>query len=236
MSAVDHVFGTSASTSDVYTKVAKDVVTSSMQGINGTIFAYGQTGSSCSVTVPWELLLTFVSGSGKTFTMQGSRESPGVIPHAISDVFQFIQNVRKHTNSLIASSNPRRLWQNPSREFCLRVSYLEIYNEILKDLLDPSKVNLKIHENPSGGLFVGDLTEKTVMGPVDVMELLMKGQSNRYTAATNMNEASSRSHSIFKLVIESRQRPNLNADEDDEGIVSYLSYPGREYLNASIWW
>lgn len=120
---------------------------------------------------------------------------------------------------IICLISPSSIWQNPSREFCLRVSYLEIYNEILKDLLDPSKVNLKIHENVTGGLFVGDLTEKAVMSPAEVMELLMKGQSNRYTAATNMNEASSRSHSIFKLVIESRQRQNISVDEDDQCMV-----------------
>lgn len=81
-----------------------------MNGINGTIFAYGQT------------------SSGKTYTMQGTKSSPGIISLSIKDVFNFIE---KHSHG----------------EFLLRVSYLEIYNEVIKDLLQPNKDNLKIHEN-----------------------------------------------------------------------------------------
>lgn len=89
----DHIFSTDATTFDLYRIQAAPIVSSVMEGINGTVLAYGQT------------------SSGKTFTMQGDQEHPGIISMAIKDVFDYIKNT-------------------PDREFLLRVSYLEIYNEV----------------------------------------------------------------------------------------------------------
>ncbi len=108
----DHVLGENSSNYDMYVAVAQDVVESSMNGINGTIFAYGQT------------------SSGKTHTMFGSTEEPGIMTLATRCIFQFISKAK-------------------DREFLLRVSYVEIYNEVIRDLLKPSNDNLKIHQNPS---------------------------------------------------------------------------------------
>ncbi|ORY05417.1 kinesin-domain-containing protein [Basidiobolus meristosporus CBS 931.73] len=140
-----------------------------MNGVNGTIFAYGQT------------------SSGKTFTMHGTKEEPGIIPMAIEDIFRYIL-------------------ETPDREFLLRVSYLEIYNEVIKDLLNPENENLNIRQDPTRGVFVGKLTEAIVLSPEEVIQLMKKGESNRHVGETNMNERSSRSHTIFRMVIESRER------------------------------
>ncbi len=114
--------------------------------------------------------------------MQGSKTSPGIISLSIKDVFSYIE-------------------KNSHREFLLRVSYLEIYNEIIKDLLQPNKDNLKIHENINKGIFIGDLSEVVVGSVSEAQELLLRGEGNRHVGETNMNERSSRSHTIFKMVI-----------------------------------
>eukprot|EP00158_Paraphelidium_tribonemae_P009060 Partr_v1_DN28758_c1_g2_i3_m63324 putative Kinesin family len=155
--------------SQVYQELARDVIQSFLEGMNGTIFAYGQT------------------SSGKTFTMQGVDSQPGVIPLAVNDIFHLIH-------------------ETPDREYLLRVSYLEIYNEIIRDLLTPGNDNLKIHETTSREIFVGNLTEEIVMSPEDVSFMMKRGEGNRHVGVTNMNERSSRSHTIFRLVLESRDR------------------------------
>lgn len=165
----DHLFEPHASTHEVHTRVAHEIVWSSMEGFNGTIFAYGQT------------------GSGKTFTMRGSgKKQPGIIGLAIQDVWDFIQ-------------------QHTEREFLLRVSYMEIYNEVVNDLLTPGNTNLKIHEDPQKGVYVGALKEEIVVSPTHVMALLAGGDVHRHVGATNYNEQSSRSHTLFRLVIESKE-------------------------------
>ncbi|KAB5552867.1 hypothetical protein DKX38_010178 [Salix brachista] len=108
--AYDRVFGPTTTTRHVYDVAAQHVVNGAMEGINGTIFAYG------------------VTSSGKTHTMHGDQRSPGIIPLAVKDAFSIIQ-------------------ETPNREFLLRVSYLEIYNEIVNDLLNPAGQNLRIRED-----------------------------------------------------------------------------------------
>jgi centromeric protein E len=124
----------------VFHCISKYSTVSALDGINGTIFAYGQT------------------SSGKTFTMKGSSTNPGIIPRALEDVFSIIANT-------------------PDREFLLRLSYLEIYNEVVRDLLAPNKTNLKIHEDLQRGVFVGELTEEIVISVEHAMRLLQIGES-----------------------------------------------------------
>jgi hypothetical protein len=121
-----------AATEHVYRDVAHAVVASAMEGVNGTIFAYGQT------------------ASGKTHTMQGTRDEPGVIPLAVRDIFHYVETVPRLSTlqwlACLHSAHPQR-GQCREREFLLRVSYMEIYNEAIRDLLAPANDNLKIHEN-----------------------------------------------------------------------------------------
>ncbi|KAJ2716396.1 hypothetical protein H4R19_000676 [Coemansia spiralis] len=138
------------------------------------------------------------TSSGKTHTMHGSGSEPGIIKLAVKEMFDIISN-------------------DPSREYLVRVSFLEIYNEVLRDLIEPTKTNLKIHENAKREIFVGDLSEHIVFNPDQVEEILLKGDRNRHIAGTNMNERSSRSHTIFRMVIESREKVADSSVEDSSG-------------------
>ncbi|KAM0045334.1 putative plus-end-directed kinesin ATPase transcription factor bZIP family [Helianthus debilis subsp. tardiflorus] len=163
--AYDRVFGPTTTTRHVYDIAAHHVVGGAMEGVNGTIFAYG------------------VTSSGKTHTMHGDQRSPGIIPLAVKDVFSIIQ-------------------ETPSREFLLRVSYLEIYNEVVNDLLNPAGQNLRIRED-SQGTFVEGVKEEVVLSPAHALSLIAAGEEHRHVGSTNFNLLSSRSHTIFTLTIES---------------------------------
>ncbi|KAK7344962.1 hypothetical protein VNO77_15265 [Canavalia gladiata] len=132
------------------------------------------------------------TNSGKTHTMRGSKAEPGVIPLAVHDLFRTIQ-------------------QDVDREFLLRMSYMEIYNEEINDLLAPEHRKLQIHENLERGIYVAGLREEIVASPDQVLDLMEFGESHRHIGETNMNLHSSRSHTIFRMIIESRDR-----SEDEE--------------------
>ncbi|CAL9236883.1 unnamed protein product, partial [Arabidopsis halleri] len=121
------------------------------------------------------------TNSGKTHTMRGSTIEPGIISLAVHDLFDIIS-------------------QDTSREYLLRMSYLEIYNENINDLLDPLNRKLQIHENLEKGVFVAGLREDIVDSPQQVLELMESGESHRHIGETNMNHYSSRSHTIFRMV------------------------------------
>ncbi|XP_075785794.1 centromere-associated protein E isoform X2 [Pelodiscus sinensis] len=146
------------------------------------------------------------TASGKTYTMMGNGESVGIIPKAIEDVFKIICNI-------------------PGREFLLRVSYMEIYNETITDLLCDSRKNkpLGIREDVNRNIYVEDLIEEVVVNPEQVMEWLRKGEKNRHYGETKMNEHSSRSHTIFRMIIESRENDPNNSNCDGAVMVSHLN-------------
>ena len=125
------------------------------------------------------------TSSGKTYTMQGEMEEQsrqGIIPRMIAHVFKHI-------------------YKNEGTDFMIKVSMIEIYQEKIRDLLDVSRVNLNIREDTIKGIYVDGVSERYVGCPNDVLALLEMGSANRAQAATNMNEHSSRSHSIFILTI-----------------------------------
>lgn len=133
------------------------------------------------------------TSSGKTYTMTGTEFQPGVIPQAVEDVFAYIhQSAGK-------------------REFLLRVSYMEIYNESVRDLLSPETRDLRIHEDKKRGVYVSPLKEEIVTTPKQVMRVIQRGESNRHVSTTDYNEHSSRSHTIFQMVIESRDNSSLSS-------------------------
>ncbi|TQD99062.1 hypothetical protein C1H46_015329 [Malus baccata] len=163
--AYDRVFGPTTTTRHVYDVAAQHVISGAMEGVNGTIFAYG------------------VTSSGKTHTMHGDQRSPGIIPLAVKDAFSIIQ-------------------ETPNREYLLRVSYLEIYNEVVNDLLNPAGQNLRIREDAQG-TFVEGIKEEVVLSPAHALSLIAAGEEHRHVGSTNFNLLSSRSHTIFSLTIES---------------------------------
>ncbi|XP_030803052.1 centromere-associated protein E isoform X4 [Camarhynchus parvulus] len=147
------------------------------------------------------------TASGKTYTMMGNEDSVGIIPKAIQHVFKIICEI-------------------PDREFLLRVSYMEIYNETITDLLcdNRKKKPLGIREDVNRNTYVEDLIEEVVVAPEQVMEWIRKGERNRHYGETKMNEHSSRSHTIFRMIIESRERSDpANANCDGAVMVSHLN-------------
>ncbi|RLN08957.1 centromere-associated protein E [Panicum miliaceum] len=173
--AYDRVFAPTTTTRHVYDVAAQHVISGAMEGVNGTIFAYG------------------VTSSGKTHTMHGDQRSPGIIPLVVKDAFSIIQ-------------------ETPNREFLLRVSYLEIYNEVVNDLLNPAGQNLRIREDPQG-TFVEGIKEEVVLSPAHALSLIAAGEEHRHVGSTNFNLLSSRSHTIFTLTIESSPCGEANEGE-----------------------
>ncbi|XP_077231157.1 kinesin-like protein KIN-7D, mitochondrial isoform X2 [Tasmannia lanceolata] len=179
--AFDRVFGPATTSKVVYDVAARPVVKAAMEGVNGTVFAYG------------------VTSSGKTHTMHGDHQSPGIIPLAIKDVFSIIQDT-------------------PGREFLLRVSYLEIYNEVINDLLDPTGQNLRVREDAQG-TYVEGIKEEVVLSPGHALSFIAAGEEHRHVGSNNFNLFSSRSHTIFTLMVES----SAHGDEYDGVIFSQLN-------------
>ncbi|EQC37092.1 hypothetical protein SDRG_05319 [Saprolegnia diclina VS20] len=132
------------------------------------------------------------TGSGKTHTMMGSGDDHGIIPKMNFDLFQ---RVAAQTND--------------ETKYLITVSFLEIYNEVIKDLLNPSDKVLKIREHPDMGIYVEHLAELVVREPSDVSRLIDEGNKVRQVAATQMNERSSRSHSCFTIKIGSKKTETL---------------------------
>jgi kinesin family protein 5 len=135
------------------------------------------------------------TSSGKTYTMQGEMEeecTQGIIPRMITHVFKYIYNTE-------------------GTDFIIKVSMIEIYQEKIRDLLDISRVNLNIREDNIKGIYVDGCSERYVGCPNDVLALLELGSSNRAQAATNMNEHSSRSHSIFILTINQTNKKDCSS-------------------------
>eukprot|EP00835_Amoeboradix_gromovi_P000104 NODE_4_length_55019_cov_0.425091.p6 type:complete len:596 gc:universal NODE_4_length_55019_cov_0.425091:52074-53861(+) len=183
----DSVFSSQSTQLQVYSS-ARPVVMSVLDGYNGTVFAYGQT------------------GTGKSFTMEGDRKNPdlrGIIPNAFDHIYSEIQKKVGIT--------------------CLmRVSYMEIYNEDIRDLLtDTGKLEIK--EHPTSGIYVKDLTSVVVKSPEDMFKVIEQGSKNRSTGATLMNEHSSRSHSIFQIFIEMEDNGKFRS-----GKLSLVDLAGSE--------
>ncbi|XP_078004966.1 uncharacterized protein LOC110223091 [Phascolarctos cinereus] len=141
------------------------------------------------------------TASGKTYTMMGSADGLGVIPKAINDIFIKIKEI-------------------PEREFLLRVSYMEIYNETITDLLCDSRKRkpLEIREDFNRNVYVADLTEEVVSTPELTLQWIKKGERNR---KTKMSQRSTRSHTIFRMILESREKGDA-FNSDGAVMVSHL--------------
>jgi len=133
------------------------------------------------------------TSSGKTHTMEGVINDPtmqGIIPRIVNDIFNHIYSMEENL------------------EFHIKVSYFEIYLDKCRDLLDPSKVNLAVHEDKDRVVYVKGATERFVSSPEEVFEVIEEGKSNRHVAVTNMNEHSSRSHSVFLINVKQENLEN----------------------------
>ena len=173
----DKIFDWNCAQKDVYDGAAARIVDASIEGYNGTIFCYGQT------------------GTGKTHTMEGKDDPPterGILPHAFRHVFDAVAKD-----------------SGPGVESLVRASFLEIYNENVRDLLAKDQTKTcELKETPDRGVYVNGLTTFVVKSAEEMRKVLEVGKKNRSVGATLMNADSSRSHSIFTVTVEtSRVRP-----------------------------
>ena len=136
------------------------------------------------------------TSSGKTHTMVGpdieDPEKQGIIPRMVKTVFEKIESASEDI------------------EFTVKISMVEIYMEKIKDLLDPTKTNLKIHEDKIKGIYIQDVTEMYVGDDLEVYDIMATGNDNRAIGVTDMNSQSSRSHSIFIMTITQRNSSDFS--------------------------
>ncbi|KAK5126989.1 hypothetical protein LTR85_008348 [Meristemomyces frigidus] len=160
------------------------------------------------------------TGSGKSYSMMGYGGEEGVIPRICRDMFERIEGM--HAGDKNVSST-------------VEVSYLEIYNERVRDLLNPTtKGNLKVREHPATGPYVEDLAKLVVRSFVEIEHLMDEGNKARTVAATNMNETSSRSHAVFTLTLtQKRHDVETNMDTEKVAKISLVDLAGSERATST---
>lgn len=191
----DASFPESASQLDVYSTTTADLVEAVVQGRNGSVFCYGAT------------------GAGKTYTMLGTVESPGVMVLAIKDLFTKIRQRSYDGNHVV------------------HLSYLEVYNETVRDLLSPGRP-LVLREDKQGIVAAG-LSQYRAYSTDEVMALLLQGNKHRTTEPTRANETSSRSHAILQVMIEYRTRDASMNVVNRVGKLSLIDLAGSERALAT---
>ena len=161
----DRVYSIDDDSQLIYKEMCKDVVSSALEGYNGSIFMYGQT------------------TSGKTFTMLGSPNNPGILPCALRDIFLKINKITK---------------ENKNINFKVYCSYIEIYNENIHDLLTDANF-LKLIDDKKYGIIVAGAKKVRIDNFETGIGIKDFGEENRKYRETLFNEYSSRSHSIFQI-------------------------------------
>ncbi|XP_043282981.1 kinesin-like protein KIF19 [Venturia canescens] len=169
----DVVFGEDSNQEGVYENTTRPLVQDVLDGYNATVFAYGAT------------------GAGKTYTMVGAPNSPGIMVRALNDIF------------LQSRRSPRDV------QFEVTMSYMEIYNENIRDLLNPSSGYLELRDDSRGrNVQVSGLTEVSTSSTEEVMKLLHRGNTARTVEPTAANETSSRSHALLSVIVRQTIRPS----------------------------
>ena len=177
--AFDYAFDQFEGQEDIFSCTTKFLIGGVTNGFNATVFAYGAT------------------GAGKTYTMLGNEENPGIMSLTLNELFNKINSY-------------------PEREYIVKLWYLEIYNENIRDLLVNNSENLELREDPNRGLIVNGITEIVPKSSEHILSILKKGNKNRTTESTNANETSSRSHAILQI--------NVNYKEKVSGINYEIKY------------
>lgn len=183
---------------DIFDYSVRPTVDDILNGYNGTVFAYGQT------------------GAGKSYTMMGTNidddDGRGVIPRIVEQIFASIM------------SSPGTI------EYTVRVSYMEIYMEKIRDLLQPQNDNLPVHEEKNRGVYVKGLLEIYVSSVQEVYEVMRRGGAARAVSATNMNQESSRSHSIFVITVTQK---NVETGSAKSGQLFLVDLAGSEKVGKT---
>ncbi|XP_068667950.1 kinesin-like protein KIN-5D [Aristolochia californica] len=213
--AFDKVFGPASQQKDLYDQALSPIVFEVLEGYNCTIFAYGQT------------------GTGKTYTMEGGGgrkakngdfpSEAGVIPRAVRQIFDILEA--------------------ENAEYSMKVTFLELYNEEITDLLAPeetskfvddkSKKPIALMEDGKGGVFVRGLEEENVTTANEIYKILDKGSAKRRTAETLLNKQSSRSHSIFSITIHTKECTPEGEEMIKCGKLNLVDLAGSENISRS---
>ncbi|XP_067223889.1 kinesin family member 3Cb [Chanodichthys erythropterus] len=191
----DAVYDVGSKQTDLYDYACKPLIDSVLLGFNGTIFAYGQT------------------GTGKTYTMEGVPTNPetrGVIPNSFQQIFTHIS-------------------RSQNQQYLVRVSYFEIYQEEIRDLLckDNNK-KLEIKENSDLGVYVKNLSSVVTKNIKEIEHVMNLGNQSRSVGFTKMNERSSRSHAIFVITIECSEMGVDGEDHIRVGKLNMVDLAGSE--------
>ncbi|GMH54519.1 hypothetical protein TL16_g01690 [Triparma laevis f. inornata] len=225
----DHVFPSSTSQSSVYESTVLELIDSVVDGYAATVFAYGHT------------------GSGKTYTMFGTPEQPGIVPRTVEQIFSTINCLTTPQNK--QNNNP----VNSDVIFLVKMSYVELYNNTFRSLLNdppasqvesssPTKYKrdlgnkIEVREHPSSGTFLSGppSLNRTITSPHQAHALIREGTINRSTASTKCNEYSSRSHSILTIHVESQLRlKSTNVKELRMGKLHLIDLAGSERVSMS---
>ncbi|TNN33694.1 Kinesin-like protein KIF3B [Liparis tanakae] len=191
----DSVYDWNSKQIDLYDETFRPLVESVLLGFNGTIFAYGQT------------------GTGKTYTMEGVRndvERRGVIPNSFEHIFTHIS-------------------RSQNQQYLVRASYLEIYQEEIKDLLSKDQTRrLELRERPDTGVYVKDLSSFVTKSVREIEHVMNVGNQNRSVGSTNMNEHSSRSHAIFVITVECSELDDDGENHIRVGKLNLVDLAGSE--------
>ena len=185
----DEIFDEKSDNKEVFDKSIKPMINNLIEGYNSTILAYG------------------ITGTGKTHTIFGDynneKEEKGIVIYAISYLFELIEQKKLNSN-----------YKNIlDKNYIVKISYLEIYNETVIDLLNKKNFPLMIVEDSNKGIYVPELKEFIVNSSVELENLINEGNKKRTMAPTNQNQFSSRSHAILQINLIQKEKKNLNKEE-----------------------
>lgn len=194
----DKLFDENSTQNEIYETTTKPSIDAVLEGYNSTIFAYGAT------------------GCGKTYTISGTPENPGIIFLALQELFA-------------------KIGQQTEKDISVQVSYLEIYNETIKDLLNlgTNPRSLTILENEHKEILVSNLTKVDTSNVDDVMDVIIKGNYNRTVSPTEANLTSSRSHAVLQVYV--TQAPHVTDiyEKNTRSVLSIIDLAGSERASAT---
>ena len=228
----DKIYLSSSNSQIIYIENCQNITINLLKGINGSIFTYGQT------------------TSGKTFTMLGTPESPGILPCVLKDIFDRISNnnsnVNTNENDDINNNNninteeyDSNIIHNNNR-YSIYITYIEIYNEVIHDLLS-DKSNLKLVDDQNyNGVIVSEAEKIYIKSFEEGIKLKDYGEENRKYRDTLINEYSSRSHTIFQIFVKQKKNINNNINNNDNesgeiySTLNLIDLAGSEKINSKI--
>jgi len=208
----DEAFDDTISQEEVYKRTAKRIIPSVLEGFNVTVFAYGATGSGKTHTMMGSERIDNERATGA----EGSNSICGIIPLTLIDIFTGLKEKQQEATL-------------PNEQWKLSVSFLEVYNEKIRDLLEPNGINLPVQEDPKAGLVgVGRLSTKEADNADSVMSLLRYGNGNRKTHATDANNVSSRSHAVLQIILKQTWNNSKGKNVLRESRVNLIDLAGSE--------